>query len=287
MTTRPRTRTPKRHKAAAAPAVPGGNEPEVDANLSPARVKARAEAIAEAKARNAGLSVFGPTPPPPDAPPAVRLGWLESRAAVLAGGLLKDMANVGQWAVLKDDAAAEMAVARASGNEADLRRARARYAEHVCLLAAVEAPLREAARHVLNGAVELLRCLDGKLPNVASLARMAPLDSIDGPDAVAEMESVVGAARRARLAAADRITSSVPADLITSLVAAKEYSVATRTLQRRAKDGTLKDYRPPSKKGTTSPLILSRAEVARLYPRRKSPQTTAIVRPSDDKLATK
>ncbi|HUU12018.1 MAG TPA: hypothetical protein VM431_15955 [Phycisphaerae bacterium] len=280
MPTRTRKRTPKGHK----------NAPQTTRQTAaPAAV---VKAVAEAKSQYAGLSAFGATPPPTDAPRAIRLAWLESRAAVLAGGLLKDMANVGQWAVLKDDAAAEIAIARASGNEADLRRALARHAEHVCLLAAVEAPLREAARHVLNGAVELLPALDGKLPNVARLARMAPLDSIDGPDAVAEVESVVGAARRARLgtpAEPHPITCSVPAaaDLITCSVAATTYGVGPGTLQRRVKEGVLKDYREASKKRTTSPLILSRLEVERLYPRRKSPQTTGKLRASGDKLAAK
>ena len=58
-------------------------------------------------------------------------------------------------------------------------------------------------------------------------------------------------------------------EIITSAVAVKDFHVSARTLRRLVKDGALKDYRPRVKRGTTSPLKLSRAELSRRYTQQK------------------
>lgn len=61
--------------------------------------------------------------------------------------------------------------------------------------------------------------------------------------------------------------AQTPDDLITTEIAVQEYFVSEATIRRKIKAGQLHDYRPPNAP-KNSKLLLSRAEVARLYPRR-------------------
>lgn len=55
--------------------------------------------------------------------------------------------------------------------------------------------------------------------------------------------------------------------LITAKAAVTEFRISRSTLRQAVKAGELIDYRPANKRGTTSPLILDRAEVERLVSR--------------------
>ena len=56
-------------------------------------------------------------------------------------------------------------------------------------------------------------------------------------------------------------------ELITLAQAASEFTISRTTVRKAVKAGRLTDYRPADKRGTTSPLILDRAEVERLVSR--------------------
>jgi hypothetical protein len=63
--------------------------------------------------------------------------------------------------------------------------------------------------------------------------------------------------------------ATVAEDIITATVATEFFYVSRSTLKAAVKDGRLKDYRPRKKRGTKSPLLLSRNEVARHWTQRK------------------
>jgi hypothetical protein len=56
-------------------------------------------------------------------------------------------------------------------------------------------------------------------------------------------------------------------ELITLAQAVRESNISRTTVRKAVKAGRLTDYRPADKRGTTSPLILDRAEVERLVSR--------------------
>jgi hypothetical protein len=59
-----------------------------------------------------------------------------------------------------------------------------------------------------------------------------------------------------------------PNDLITTEVAISEYATSRATIRRKIKAGKLRDYRPPNSPAN-SKLLLSRAELGRLFARKK------------------
>jgi len=59
-------------------------------------------------------------------------------------------------------------------------------------------------------------------------------------------------------------------EIITAAVAVQDFHVSASTLRKAVKDRHLKDYRPRAKRGTTSPLKLSRAELSRRYTQQKN-----------------
>jgi len=61
--------------------------------------------------------------------------------------------------------------------------------------------------------------------------------------------------------------SAPPTDLISSAVAVKDYSVSRATLRRAVAEKRLRDYRPEGHSPNAS-LLLSRAEVANIWPKR-------------------
>ena len=83
-------------------------------------------------------------------------------------------------------------------------------------------------------------------------------------------EKMVVLRRKAEAVLADAQVVRVPDEIITSAVAVKDFYVSRSTLRAAVKAGHLKDYRPPAKRRTTSPLKLSRAELSRLYSQKKN-----------------
>jgi hypothetical protein len=63
-------------------------------------------------------------------------------------------------------------------------------------------------------------------------------------------------------------TGPIPNDLITTEVAISEYKTSRVTIRRKVKAGKLRDYRPPNSPANTK-LLLSRAELGRLFARKK------------------
>ena len=59
-------------------------------------------------------------------------------------------------------------------------------------------------------------------------------------------------------------------EIITAAVAVQDFHVSASTLRKAVKARRLKDYRPRAKRGTTSPLKLSRTELSRLYTQQKN-----------------
>ncbi|HUU09626.1 MAG TPA: hypothetical protein VM431_03710 [Phycisphaerae bacterium] len=169
MPTRTRKRTPKGHQAAAPAAV--------------------VKAVAEAKARYAGLTVFETeiTPSPADVPQPPPLVWLEEAARMLAAGFPKAQAERDQWKDMIDHALR-------SGDEATLRECRALYATADGALQG----WRQTAQHVDDLRCELLPDMDGTLPVTSNLPDRPTADEM--ARAVAEWDRIMAVARRARLA---------------------------------------------------------------------------------------
>lgn len=59
-------------------------------------------------------------------------------------------------------------------------------------------------------------------------------------------------------------------EIITGAVAVQDFCVTARTLQSYVHNNKLKDHRPPDKRGTTSPLLLSRKELSQHFTQRKN-----------------
>jgi hypothetical protein len=63
-------------------------------------------------------------------------------------------------------------------------------------------------------------------------------------------------------------TDGKPDDLITTEIAVRDYCVCESTIRRKVKAGKLHDYRPAGS-AKNAKLLLSRAELARLFPANK------------------
>lgn len=69
---------------------------------------------------------------------------------------------------------------------------------------------------------------------------------------------------------ANKAAAADGGEIITAAVAVQDFHVSQRTLREYVKDGRLKDYRPRAKRGTTSPLKLSRAQLSQYFTQRKN-----------------
>ena len=70
------------------------------------------------------------------------------------------------------------------------------------------------------------------------------------------------------IAAPDQGSGTRPKDLITGPVARATYKLSRGTMRRAILDGRLTDWRPENKRGTKSPVLLSREEVSGQFPLR-------------------
>lgn len=124
-------------------------------------------------------------------------------------------------------------------------------------------------------AISARLCQDA-LTKYPDLGRWPSPQTATWPDCLEAVKKVTmrpdqAAALRAAEVLLERLAAVAGAEqgvkLITLAQAVSEFTISRTTVRKAVKAGRLTDYRPADKRGTTSPLILDRAEVERLVSR--------------------